>query len=73
MEASEMPKISLSRAETRGVLGLVGNESAVQELIASDDRRTGFARLELMVNTVLDRLTASDGSPGDDLERGAGA
>jgi len=57
MEASEKPKISFSRAETRGVFGLLGNESAVQELIASDDRRTGFARLELMVGTVLERLT----------------
>jgi hypothetical protein len=73
MEASEVPKISLSRAETRGIFGLVGDDSAVQELIASDDRRTGFARLELMVNTVLERLTASDGSPGDDVEHRAGA
>jgi hypothetical protein len=57
MEASEMPKISLSRVETRGILGLVGDDSAVQELISNDDRRTGFARLDLMVGTVLDRLT----------------
>ena len=64
MEASEMPKISLSRVETRGILGL--DESAVQELISNDDRRTGFARLELMVNTVFEHLTATDGSAGSD-------
>jgi hypothetical protein len=58
MEASEKPKITLRRAESRGVLRLVGNEAAVRELIAKDDRRTGFARLELMLNTVLPRLTA---------------
>jgi hypothetical protein len=57
MEASEQPQISFSRVETRGVFGLVGDESAVQELIENDDRRTGFARLELMVGTVLERLT----------------
>jgi hypothetical protein len=57
MEASEMPKISLSRVETRDIFGLVGDDSAVQELISNDDRRTGFARLDLMVSTVLDRLT----------------
>jgi hypothetical protein len=57
MEASEQPQISFSRVETRGVFGLVGDESAIQELIENDDRRTGFARLELMVGTVLDRLT----------------
>ena len=57
MEASEQPQISFSRVETRGVYGLVGDESAVQELIENDDRRTGFARLELMVGTVLERLT----------------
>jgi hypothetical protein len=57
MEASEQPQISFSRVETRGVFGLVGEESAVQELIENDDRRTGFARLELMVDTVLERLT----------------
>jgi hypothetical protein len=60
MEASEMPKISLSRVETRGIFGLVGDDSAVQELISNDDRRTGFARLDLMVSTVLDRLTKVD-------------
>jgi hypothetical protein len=57
MEASEQPQISFSRVETRGVFGLVGDESAVRELIENDDRRTGFARLELMVGTVLERLT----------------
>jgi hypothetical protein len=57
MEASEQPQISFSRVQTRGVFGLVGDESAVQELIENDDRKTGFARLELMVGTVLDRLT----------------
>lgn len=57
MEASEMPKISLSRVETRGIFGLVGDDSAVQELISNDDRGTGFARLDLMLGTVLDRLT----------------
>jgi hypothetical protein len=57
MEASEQPQISFSRPETRGVFGLVGDESAVQELISSDDRGSGFARLDLMVSTVLDRLT----------------
>jgi hypothetical protein len=57
MEASEQPQISFSRVETRGVFGLVGDKSAVQELIENDDRRTGFARLELMVGTVLERLT----------------
>jgi hypothetical protein len=57
MEASEMPKISLSRVETRGIFGLVGDDSAVQELISNDDRGSGFARLELMVGTVLERLT----------------
>jgi hypothetical protein len=57
MEASEQPQISFSRVETRGVVGVVGDESAVQELIENDDRRTGFARLELMVGTVLERLT----------------
>jgi hypothetical protein len=72
MEASEKPKISFSRVETRGVLHLVGNESAVQELIAKDDRRTGFARLELMVNGVLERLTATDGSAGDQSEPSVG-
>jgi hypothetical protein len=58
MEASEKPKITLRGAESRGVLRLLGNEAAVRELIAKDDRRTGFARLELMLNTVLPRLTA---------------
>jgi hypothetical protein len=57
MEASEQPQITFSRVETRGLFGLVGDESAVQELIENDDRRTGFARLELMVGTVLERLT----------------
>jgi hypothetical protein len=57
MEASEQPQISFSRVETRGVFGLVGDGSAIQELIENDDRRTGFARLELMVGTVLERLT----------------
>jgi hypothetical protein len=57
VEASEKPKIAFSRIESRGVFGLVGDESAVQELIANDDRRSGFARLELMVGTVLERLT----------------
>jgi hypothetical protein len=57
MEASEMPKISLNRAETRGILGLVGDDSAVKELISNDDRGSGFARLDLMLSTVLDRLT----------------
>jgi hypothetical protein len=57
MEASEVPKISLSRVETRGILGLVGDDSAVQELISNDDRGSGFARLDLMLGTVLDRLT----------------
>lgn len=57
MEASEQPQISFSRVETRGVFGLVGDESAVHELIENDDRRTGFARLDLMVGTVFGRLT----------------
>jgi hypothetical protein len=57
MEASEQPQISFSRVETREVFGLVGDESAIQEVIENDDRRTGFARLELMVGTVLERLT----------------
>jgi hypothetical protein len=57
MEASEMPKISLSRVETRGIFSLVGDDSAVQELISNDDRGSGFARLDLMLSTVLDRLT----------------
>jgi hypothetical protein len=57
MEASENPKLSFNRVESRGVFGLVGDEFAVQELIANDDRRSGFARLELMVGTVLERLT----------------
>jgi hypothetical protein len=57
MEASDVPKISLSRVETRGVFGLVGDDSAVQELISNDDRGSGFARLDLMLGTVLDRLT----------------
>jgi hypothetical protein len=57
MEASQMPKISLSRVETRGIFGLVGDDSAVRELISNDDRGSGFARLDLMVSTVLDRLT----------------
>jgi hypothetical protein len=60
MEASEKPRISLSRVEGRGVVSLVGDESAVRELIASDDRRTGFARLNLMLSTVLERLTRTD-------------
>jgi hypothetical protein len=60
MEASEKPVISLSRAESRGVPRLLGNDPAVRELIANDDRRTGFARLDLMVNTVLDRLTGTE-------------
>lgn len=68
MEASEKPMISFSRVESRDVFSLVGSESAVQELIANDDRRTGFTRLELMVNTVLGHLTASDGSAGKDVE-----
>jgi hypothetical protein len=68
MEASETPQISFSRVETRGVFGLLGDESAIQELIASDDRRTGFARLELMVNTVLENLTATEGSAGNEGE-----
>jgi hypothetical protein len=57
MEASEKPKITFRQAEARGVLSLVGDESAVRELIASDDRRTGFARLDLMLSIVLERLT----------------
>jgi hypothetical protein len=57
MEASEKPMISLSRAEGRGVFGLVEDESAVRELIANDDRRTGFARLNLMLSIVLERIT----------------
>ncbi len=69
MEASESPQISFKRAESRGVLRLVGNGPAVQELIANDDHRTGFARLELMVSTVLERLTA----PDDPVGRGAGS
>jgi hypothetical protein len=72
MEASENPQISLSRAETRGIFGLVGDESAVRELIANDDRRNGFARLELMVNGVLENLTATDGSAGNDGEPSVG-
>jgi hypothetical protein len=72
MEASEKPTISFSRVETRGLLGLLGDESAVRELIANDDRSTGFARLELMINDVLENLTASDGSAGGDGEPRAG-
>lgn len=70
MEASEKPKISLSRVKTRGILGL--DDSAVQELISNDDRRTGFARLELMVDTVFEHLTATDGSVGNDAGAIAG-
>lgn len=72
MEASEMPKISLSRVEARGIYGLVGDDSALQELISNDDRGTGFARLELMVNGVLEHLIAADGSAGDHSEPSAG-
>ena len=66
MEASQQPRISFSRVQSRGVPSLVGNESSVRDLIANDDRRTGFARLELMVNTVFEHLTATDGSTGND-------
>jgi hypothetical protein len=72
MEASERPAISFRRGEARGLIGLLGDESAVRELIANDDRRTGFARLELMVNDVLEKLTATDGSTGSEGEPSAG-
>jgi hypothetical protein len=67
MEASEMPKISLSRVETRGIFGLVGDDFAVQELISNDDRGSGFARLDLMLGTVLERLTKVE-SPASEAD-----
>jgi hypothetical protein len=68
MEASEKPKISFNRVESRGVFGMIGDESAVRALIANDDRRSGFARLELMVGTVLERLTQVE-APTADADR----
>jgi hypothetical protein len=65
MEASEQPRISLNHAESRGVLRLVRDESAIRELIANDDHRTGFARLELMLGEVFERLTRVDQPAGD--------
>jgi hypothetical protein len=70
MEASETPQITLRHAESRGVLRLVGDDSAIQELIARDERRTGFARLALMVYAVLGRLTAREAA-GRSAPRGA--
>jgi hypothetical protein len=70
MEASETPQITLRHAESRGVLRLVGDDSAIQDLIARDERRTGFARLALMVYAVLGRLTAREVA-GRSAPRGA--
>jgi hypothetical protein len=72
MEASERPTISFSRVESRGLFGLLVDESAVRELIANDDRSTGFTRLGLMINDVLENLIATDGPAGDDGEPGVG-
>jgi hypothetical protein len=72
MEASEEPRMTFSRVDSREVSSLVGNKSSVRDLIANDDRRTGFARLELMVNTVFEHLTATDGRAGGDAGAIAG-
>lgn len=70
MEASEKRHIPLEDGAPRSGQYGIGDRNAIAALIADDRRSAGVARLDLMVNTVLDRLTASDGlAPGTDAGR----
>jgi hypothetical protein len=64
MEASE--KIQGRFAEgnaPQGVLHPIGEDRIKPKLASRDDRHAGMARLLLMVNTILPRLSAAEDRP----------
>jgi hypothetical protein len=68
MEASQMPTPPTD--DQPGVVLRSIGEDRMLEALPEGDRNAGLARLDLMVNTVLDRLTAI-GSPASDEANGS--
>jgi hypothetical protein len=65
MEAAQMTQLPLEDPTPGGVLRGIDGGRALDSL--DDERRAdGLARLELMLNTVMGRLTDIDGAAGEE-------
>ena len=66
MEATRAPEPPSDDERPTGVLRPIGDGRVLDSLAETEGHHRGLARLELMVNTVLDRLTAPEGSVCDE-------